>query len=512
MADTYNEEENLAESELAAEYDATFDGDERASNFLKLTSDAFGIKYEKIKISEIGFTDPIKKSRQNTMSGLTATVKDMGVLVPIHVMTVEDPDDDYKYVLLDGLRRIYAAARNGLEEIHAIIWDFPDKDQGVDLALYISLILNRTQKRNWAEIWHLYQILELQGSITPGTLEYLLQLEAGEAMKLKDVMLCDYEEVKLALMSGEKDLEACYKMLTKLRKEEDKLGKEDETGVESGVEGAEELAGGGESTPQLDDADVRELLDMADDLDDGDDLNADDFDSMNRSSFGDEQQKVGERHPLDPALRQSVLARDNFTCRCCGMRLIGARLGLIAVHHVLPVHVGGRDIIDNLVTLCISCHIALHVMERNGGSIMMSQTDYNALPDNEKLSLKRALKLARVAIEADKRKGYSREEVAKLTRDAIKHPMPGDGLKENQTLYAVTKTKEKENENLEDYEEQEDIEEQYEEQDTVEEKAHATNFNAFSGNDFDDDFGDETESDGEYDEEYDEEVEEYDED
>ena len=86
-------------------------------------------------------------------------------------------DDDYKYVLLKGLRRVYGAMKNGQEEIDAIVWDFHDKDQGADLALYLSLLLGRTQKRSWGEIWHLYQILEMQSSvITPSTLEYLLQL------------------------------------------------------------------------------------------------------------------------------------------------------------------------------------------------------------------------------------------------------------------------------------------------------------------------------------------------
>ena len=78
-----------------------------------------------------------------------------------------------------------------------------------------------SRKHSWKEIWDLYRILELQHSLTPGVLEYLLQLEGGDAMKLKDVMLCDYEEVKAALMNNEKNLEACYKMLQKLRKEED---------------------------------------------------------------------------------------------------------------------------------------------------------------------------------------------------------------------------------------------------------------------------------------------------
>ena len=438
MSDTYNDNESVAGSGLEAEYDATFDGDERASAFLKLTSDAFTREFKKIEIRQIGFTDPIKKGRQDTMTGLTATIGDLGVLAPIHVMTVpeESEDDDYKYILLEGLRRIYGAAKNGHTDIDAIVWDFKDKDQGTDLALYISLILNRTQKRSWAEIWHLYQVLEMQSSVTPGTLEYLLQLEPGEAMKLKDVMLCEYEEVKQTLLSGEKDLEACYKMLAKLRKEEDRLAKDDATGIDENIEGAENLASG-ESTPQLSDSDVQELLGMADDLDDLENLEEEDFDTMNKSSFGDEQQQVGDRHPLDPALRQAVLARDRFTCRCCGMKLIGPRLGLIAVHHVLPVHCGGKDNLDNLITLDVGCHVALHIMERNGGSIMMNKSDFEELPADEQLSLKKALKLARVAIEADKRKGYTREEVNKMTQDSIRHPMPGRDLKDYQTAYAI---------------------------------------------------------------------------
>lgn len=440
----YNQSETVEGSGFESEYDATFDGDEKASNLLKLKSDAFTIDYKVISIKQIGFTDPIKKGRQRTLQGLSKTVQDLGVLVPIHVMTVpeESEDDDYKYVLLDGIRRIYAAAKNGEEEIRAMVWDFKDKDQGTDLALYLSLILNRSQRRSWAEIWHLFQILELQSAITPGTLEYLLQLESGDAMKLKDVMLCEYDEVKQALLNEEKNLDACYKMLAKLRKEEDQLAKDDATGVADSVEGAEDLASkDSKGLPQLSDQDVLELLDMVDDLD-SDDISEDDFNSLVSpdDSFID-QQKVGDRHPLDPALRQATLARDKFYCQCCGMHLIGARLGLIAVHHVLPVHTGGKDVLENLITLCLNCHLSLHVMERNGGSILMSKEDYDALPEEEQKSLKKALKLARIAIEADKRKGLSKEAVAEATKDAIRHPMPGIS-NENKIAYSVTKANE----------------------------------------------------------------------
>ena len=168
MSDTsYDENASVVGSSFESEYDATFSGEEKLNNLLKITSDSYTRKFERIKISQIGFTDPIKKSRAGTMTGLTSTIKDLGVLDPIDVMTVEDPDDDYKYVLIAGLRRVFGALKNGQTEIDAIVWDFKDKDQGNDLALYLGLILNRTQKRNWGETWHLYQILELQSAITP---------------------------------------------------------------------------------------------------------------------------------------------------------------------------------------------------------------------------------------------------------------------------------------------------------------------------------------------------------
>lgn len=442
------ENESRINADDYVDYGETKDGtEERAFNLLSLTSDKFSLSTEVIKIGEIGLSEPTKRGRQKTMIGLTQSVKDMGILTPIHVMKVaeEDATDDYKYVLIDGLRRMFGAIKNGMTEICATVWDFEDKEKGMELLLPLSLMLNRQQKRQWSEVWDLYRILELQSAITPGTLEFLLQLEAGDAMRLKDVMLCDYSEVKEALLSGEKNLDACYKMLQKMRKEEDQLGKDDATGFGDTVEGAEEVAGDvTEGSEQLTDQDVLELLEMADSLDDDSEVSSDDFSDMSTpdSDFVD-QQKVGERHPLDPALRQAVLARDDFTCRCCGMKMIGVRLGLIAVHHILPVHVGGKDSMNNLTTLCLSCHNTLHCLERNGGTIMMSEQNYNELFPSEKSSLKRALKLARIAIEADKRRGMSKEQVAAVTKDVLRHPMPGTNLKENQAIYTAVESSRK---------------------------------------------------------------------
>ena len=428
----------MSESErndaLDREYDASFSGDERITNMLKLTSDAFTREYRTIKIGEIGITDPVKQGRKNTLTGLSGTVKEMGVLQPIHVMTVEQEveDDDYKYILLDGLRRIFAAKRNGDEEIDAIVWDFKDKDYGIDNALTISCLLNNNKRRKWEEIWNLYQVLEMQKSVSPGTIETLLQLEAGDAMKLKDVMLSDYPEVKGALIDGSKDLEGCYKMLTKLRKEEDSLAKEDETGISDMVEDTEELIDQSKEKPMLSEQDTKELLDLADNLEDLDNVEDDDFDDLNKGET--ERQVVGDRHPLDPALKSAVLSRDNFRCKCCGFGGPAA-LGVLAVHHVIPVHCSGKDELGNLTTLCLNHHILLHIAERNGGKLQMTREEFDGYSEEEQTALKKCLKLAKVAVEADKRRNMSLDDVKKATSDSIKHPMPGTDLKDNTKVY-----------------------------------------------------------------------------
>lgn len=433
-------------TKLRTEYDSIFDGEEKVSNLLKITSDKYTRTTEVIKVSEIVISEPLKLGRAKTTSGLTQSIKELGVANPIHVMTIDSDDieDNCKYVLLDGVRRLYGAIRNGLTEVTAIIWDFKDKEKGRDISLPLSLILNRNQKRSWSEIWDLYGVIEMQSQVisgsqvTPGTLEFLLQLESGEGMKLKDVMLCDYSEVKEALLSGEKDLDGCYKMLQKLRKDEDKLAREDATGITDTVDGAESVATNTTNTEdggQLSDQDVLELLEMADSVGDLN-VNDDDFDTLNKGV--DDAQKVGERHPLDPALKSTVLNRDKFKCKCCGFGGAAA-LGVLAVHHILPVHVGGKDTLENLTTLCLNHHILLHVAERNGGKLQMTREEFDSYTQEEQNALKKTLKLAKVAVEADKRKNMSIEEVRKATTDSIRHPMPGSGLPDAERAYKEAK-------------------------------------------------------------------------
>lgn len=55
-------------------------------------------------------------------------------------------------------------------------------------------------------------------------------------------------------------------------------------------------------------------------------------------------------------VRQYVLKRDNYTCRCCGRHGDGIKLH---VHHLETRQTGGNAP-DNLITLCKDCHKAYH--------------------------------------------------------------------------------------------------------------------------------------------------------
>lgn len=53
----------------------------------------------------------------------------------------------------------------------------------------------------------------------------------------------------------------------------------------------------------------------------------------------------------DPKVKNAARKRDNTTCQKCGQRLIH-----IHTHHIVPLHLGGEDTVENLITLCKACH------------------------------------------------------------------------------------------------------------------------------------------------------------
>lgn len=435
-------EQNMkANPKLMEEYDNIFDSEDKIAQAIKVTTEEFTIDEGVVDFKDILVPDPLKKSRKETYLGLAKSVSEMGILQPIHVMItegyadwVEDGGegeyDGFRYILLDGFRRIWAGYKNGLTRSNAMVWDFKDKDKGNDLALTLSRILNKNQDNSWGEKWYLYKILEAQSALTPGTLEYLLQLRPGDAMKLKDIMSCDYQDVKDELLSNKKTLDQAYNMLQKYRKEEDVLGREDNTGI-SDMEQAEGLVEeGGDNL--LNDEDIKEILEMEDNF--NGDLSDEDFDELMGNNIADERQTVGERHPLDPALRAAVLQRDGYCCQITGRGKglpANIALSILNVHHKVPVHCGGTDSMDNLITVCLDAHTLIHIIERNMGKLGMSKEQYDALDEEEQKFIRGVMKIARIAVEANKRQGKTREQIREETKDSIKFKMPGAVQKEN---------------------------------------------------------------------------------
>lgn len=416
--------------------------DDRVMNALSISKDSYSLSPAVISISDLVIPVPIKDSRKETYLGMSRSVEELGVLNPVHVMVTEGysehldeggSPEEYegpKYVLIDGLRRIFSAKKTGLDRVNAMVWNFKDKDKGAEALLLISLVLNKHQKKSWQELWYVYQLLEESSSLTPGEIEYLLSLEAGDATKLKEVMTRadEFPEPKDDLLSKKKNLQQAYNALNKAMKEQDSLIKEDASGV-SGMEQADGIVDSVGEDTKLTDEQVKEILDMGD----GDlELKDDDFDAMLNPA--PEVQEVGNRHPLDPALKAESLAHDGYKCVCCGngaflpMRY---KMAVLQSHHKISVANGGPDSVENLATLCQSCHTLVHTLLWCGLKFGMSKEEFEELPTDEREKLKNILRLARIDYEAAKRLGKDMSRIKKDNKEHSQFKMPMTDMYQN---------------------------------------------------------------------------------
>ena len=436
-------EEMRANPQLAEEYENTFDSEEKVSNSIKLDKSKFTIDPGVVDFDDLLVPDPMKQGRKETYLGLSTSIAELGIVNPIHVMVSEGyslfvkehPDEEYegfKYIIIDGFRRVWGGLKNGLTRCNAVIWNFEDKDKGSEILTTLSMILNKTQKHSWNEIWYLYQILEEQSALTPGTMEYLLQLEPGDAMNLKEIMTRadDFPDPKEDLVSNKKTLQQCFNALQKELKEQDQLTKEDKQGI-ADLEQSEGIIEKDDGNRALSDDEVNELLEMGDSF--NGDLSDEDFDELMGNNLPDDRQTSGDRHPLDPALRAAVLHRDGYCCQISGRGKglpAPIALSILNVHHKVPVHAGGTDTMENLITVSLDAHTLIHIIERNNGKLGMSKEQYDALPEEEKEFIKGVMKIARIAVEANRRMGKSRDQLKKEV-EVPRFQMPGAVQKEN---------------------------------------------------------------------------------
>lgn len=77
--------------------------------------------------------------------------------------------------------------------------------------------------------------------------------------------------------------------------------------------------------------------------------------------------------------REQIFLKSHGECVDCGVVCSGGwqvyktkplvrqfeLMGTHEIHHVLPIHKGGGEEIDNLILLCRSCHKARHSLDRS---------------------------------------------------------------------------------------------------------------------------------------------------
>lgn len=82
--------------------------------------------------------------------------------------------------------------------------------------------------------------------------------------------------------------------------------------------------------------------------------------TLKRTPFRSKKHKP----PLDPGIRQAVLARDQFTCQAFVRGFPHRCGGSLHVHHVRLRKQGGSDDPANLLTVCLIAHDLIHNTHR----------------------------------------------------------------------------------------------------------------------------------------------------
>ncbi len=67
-----------------------------------------------------------------------------------------------------------------------------------------------------------------------------------------------------------------------------------------------------------------------------------------------EYHSKNQRKLMSRELREKIMIRDNYTCRCCG-KYMPDEVGL-HIDHIMPISKGGKTITSNLQVLCSKCN------------------------------------------------------------------------------------------------------------------------------------------------------------
>lgn len=381
-----------------------------------------------LKVIDIDSIAITQRVRQNANADdITRSIKSTGLLMPIVVAPTRT---DGIYVLIDGWRRLMGCARSGKRMVPVIInHNVSTQDIPILESMY-----NHARKYSIKEMVGHINYLEVEkGIMNPSMIEYLLQMNSGDYTKLKDILNDNDEDITEKLYSGVWDIETAFRKLEQRRKKESMDEKENKKAAavydDEEESGADQIAGAGEEADgeALSEEQINSLMLNASDLDEGlDDTSIEEMieEDKNIEGFKPHKQKVGEREYIDPAIRKAVMTRDNSTCACC-KRGGEQYVDVLDYHHVVPVHLGGPDTVENGVMLCVACHRMVHLYSTDDLHVdsALLEGNYDELDDekknrypnaeifeDEKLRLKRIIKLGSVIRKGIAQKGYTKDK------------------------------------------------------------------------------------------------------
>lgn len=385
-----------------------------------VSSDAFTFDY--LSIQNIIVWSP--RIRKNTdVESLVTSIKNDGLINPIVVAPTKT---EGRYVLIKGARRLLACAKLGMKTIPCVI----NNQATISDIHVIEPLYSHSKPYTVSDMIDYIEYLKKEKNITaPSMIEYLLNMESGDFVKLQDLRDFNDEDIMSQLLTGQLTISAAFKKLEQLRK---KMGRDKMENARAekiygdATYGTGVLAESGEmgsNDSGLSEDEVKSMIDGMGSLEDVSDINGEELRQQGDSIQGYQPHKQDpeNRERLDPKLRKAVLARDNNTCQICGMG--GQEYGeVLDIHHAVEVYLGGTDQVDNLITACTCCHKLIHLWGR--GELQVRPFDQ--MDEAEATKFKRIIKLGNVIRQGMAAKGMKKEQLKKLDQaDTIGRRLKG---------------------------------------------------------------------------------------